>query len=287
MAMRRSLRRDLSGAFPVFEAILVAVIVLTSILFFTSVQRPTTGGDLGGIDLAQTASDTLAILETRTFSGSSMETWVGAVLAGNASGVSVGKDVRQLLNQTLPTGARYTLRLDNGVSSLRLLPTGAEPTPNGARASQLTLLPTTWAKYHTGALTTFPAAIHPGQILDASHPARALVDPASTTYNCIEAPLGSTTLRDGPDADTAADTWRSHWQAPAGSPHKANDYQVPLDIPYGTWRVSTAAAGAGGCDTTPLFVKVVRPGCVVSSPPPDCASPYVPYGLQLVVWFGA
>ncbi|MEA3165935.1 MAG: hypothetical protein QOJ26_804, partial [Thermoplasmata archaeon] len=66
-ARARTLETDETGAMLVVEAVLVAMLVLTAILFFISSQRPTAAEDTGGVDLATIATDTLNILETRSF----------------------------------------------------------------------------------------------------------------------------------------------------------------------------------------------------------------------------
>jgi hypothetical protein len=289
MALSRGLRLDESGAFPVFEAILVAVIVLTSILFFTSVQRPTTGSDLGGIDLAQTSADTLAILQSRTFQDMSLETWVTHVASGNDTTGSVSGDVDKFLKQILPTGARYTLRLDNGVSTMQILPVGTNPVPHAARASQITLFPSGWAALRAQAANA-THTVYPGQVLATGNASLPLVD-LSSTFQCVRAPTGRMVLPDLGDADAAPDSWRAHWNATPASPGnltapvvwKAWQNQVPLDVPYGTWafHASTDCSGAA------TYVNVVRPSCISTPTASACRSPFVPYGLQLVVWFGA
>src|SRR5687767_2555861 len=76
---------DDRGSFMVLEAILVALLVLTAILFLTSVQRPSTGTDQGGLDLAQVSADTLSILRVRTFNGDPFDTWVTKLALGDSA----------------------------------------------------------------------------------------------------------------------------------------------------------------------------------------------------------
>jgi hypothetical protein len=344
---RSCLADDERGSFMVLEAILVALLVLTAILFFTSVQRPSTGTDQGGLDLAQVSADTLSILQSRSFSigtpatSQNLETWMTGAMGGDAATSAV---LLEFLDEVLPTGAGYSLRLDNGVSNLTVLSSGVNAKPHGARASQLILLPA-WATYR-GQLPTM--TVEPGQVLPSTDPRYGLVDPASTTYQCYQSPAGHSSSPDW-TGDGVADSWASRWKAALGAvPWKdpkvddsGTNQQVPRDLPYGIWKVSTGAAVAGQCITGITYVNVVPPGSrevtiattagsktivvssgslgaedagkvligtglpeatrlasateltvaatvtgtttVTISPDPT----YLPYSLQLVVWFGA
>ena len=266
---RLVLRDDERGSFVVLEAILVAMLILTAILFFTSVQRPSSGIDQGGIDLAQVSSDTLAILKVRTFTvagnSQTLEGWVTNVTRGELLTVNA---VHDFLEEVLPTGARYSLRLDNGVSNLTILSSGTATSPHGARASQIMLLPN-WATYRNDTATL---TVTPGQVIPSTSVATYdLVKPAlgGTQYQCYRAPNSFSTLR---DMDTASygwitatagnDTWASHWRGTASStvPWKSDvgpsSQQVPKDLPYGRWRIYTSNT----CSDTPIVVDVVPPG---------------------------
>lgn len=262
----RPFRADLAGAFPVLEAILVAVLVLTAIIFFTSLQRPTAGSEQGGIDLAKVSADTLSILRSRTFTvGGGTQTmtgWVTNVTAGDAATASA---VDTFLRQVLPSGSRYSLRLDNGVGSLQVLPTGTPERPFEGRASAITILP----NWHTYGNQTATLTVTPGQVVLASDASLyPLVDPASTTYRCFKSPSASSTTVDGGDADTTADTWASHWQSAlqATSPTTngkdtsatlGSAQQVPYNLPLGRWQVWGGADCASGAT---VYVNVVPPG---------------------------
>ena len=257
---------DERGAFMVLEAILVALLVLTAILFFTSLQRPTTGSDQGGLDLGQVSADTLQILQVRQFSGQTLEGWVTNATRGDTTTATA---VDQFIRQVLPTGARYSLRLDNGVSGLQILPSGSTESPRGARGAEILLMPN-WATYRNdtviGATTL---SVTPGQTIastDATY--YPLVNPAST-IQCYRAPNSYSTAPDGPDADTTADTWRSRWQSAIQTTAvttNAKDnaatlgtgmQQVPRDLPLGKWRLNTNSDCTSG---TTSYVNVVAPG---------------------------
>lgn len=285
--------QDERGSFMVLEAILVALLVLTAILFFTSVQRPSTGADQGGLDLGQVSADTLSILQVRSFNGQPFEAWVAKLVEGDAStGCNPATptaaqcptvtEVEDFLDEVLPTGARYSIRLDNGVTnrSLPLLPLGSTQTAHGGRAAQVVFLPN-WAAYSSA---TYVATITltPGQVLKSTDAGYSLLDPTGP-YNCYQAP---TTASKAPSGAT----WESRWQAAPGAatPWKASadvlgsDKQVPLDLPLGKWQMRSTSCSSGSY----TYVNVVRPECLTSVTG-TCASPYFPYGLELVVWFGA
>ena len=265
--MTARLRHDEDAAFPVLEAVLVAVLILTTILFFTSLQRPTTATDEGGIDLGRLASDTLEILETKEFTragcpqlatAKGLEQWVGAALNGTEC---VADEVEEFLAEVLPPGTRFLVRLDNGVEPLVLVPYGSTETPRAARAASTFVTPA----WMTNMGHTSAEAVHPGrQILDATaNPvATAFATPASIA--CIKGPSGSATAPGGA-------TWLSLWQptAPETPP------RVPSSIPYGGWVGYTNADCNAGA--TYLFVGLAD----------GTATDYPVHGLQLVVWFGA
>lgn len=253
---------DDAGAFPVVEAILVVILVLTAILFFTSVQRPTTGSEAGGIDLGQVSGDTLRIVQLREFDATatagapypggsdlSLEEWVTNLAAGDgAAGAGrTASAVDDFLEEVLPTGARYSLRLSNGVGSMQILPQGTTEVPQGATASEIMFLPD-WDTYQAQPVA---AIVTPGQRLEPTETAYAWTDPASA-IDCVKSPLGQSTGPDGPDTGTAGDSWFRSWQATLG--------QVPFNATFGTW------AGYGGYDSATnectgaptQYIKVVR-----------------------------
>lgn len=253
---------DDSGAFPVVEAILVVILVLTAILFFTSVQRPTTGSEAGGIDLGQVAADTLRIVQLREFDATAttgapypggadlaLEEWVTNLMAGDgpAGAGRTAAAVDEFLEEILPTGARYSLRLSNGVESVQVLPQGRVEVPQGATASEILFLPN-WTAYQAQPPR---AVVAPGQMLDASHAAYAWTD-STSAIDCVKSPLGQSTGPDGPDTGTAGDQWFRSWQRTAG--------QVPFNLTYGTWAGYAGYNSATNeCTGSPTqYVKVVR-----------------------------
>lgn len=254
--MRQCLRGDERAAFPVLEAILVAVLILTTILFFTSLQRPTTATDEGGIDLGRLASDTLGILQTKEFTRSGcpalatakgLEEWVGASLDGTEC---VSDEVESFLSEVLPPGTQFLVRLDNGVEPLVLVPYGSDETPRAARAAETYLMPI-W----TAHADEVPAAAgFPGQEVPLAGTLRDFTLAAACTT--VVSPTGSQL---GPGGRT----WTAIWQEEPG--------RVPSNAPFGTWKAT--------CGGTDRFVGVGLPDGTLTD--------YPVYGLQLVVWFGA
>lgn len=243
---------DERGSLMVLEAILVALLVLTAILFFTSVQRPSTGTDQGGIDLGQVAADTLAILEVRTIEGQTFEGWITNATRGDAATMTA---VEAFLGEVLPTGTRFAVRLDNGVGNLTILATGSGE-PHGARAAQVMLLPN-WGTYR-GSTIGSGLTVTPGDVVATTH------DLVDGTYGCFQAPYGYTVGPDGPDADSSPDPWATRWNTDPGAlatwkSSQASE-QVPLDVPLGRWKVSTTEVSGQCTGGTVTYANVVPPG---------------------------
>lgn len=173
----------------VVEAILVAILVLTAVLFFTSVQRPTAGAESQGVDLGQVATDTLGILQRRAFTSPAVkgdpEDWVTKVLGGDTAAASTVDD---FVTQVLPTGAKHVVRLSNGVGTVGLLPTASPGLPRGARAAEIPLFPH-WQAFAGQVVADVGS---PGQGLTAAaNPTLArFTDP--TDIRCIKAPYSLT-----------------------------------------------------------------------------------------------
>lgn len=265
------LRHDDAGVFPVVEAILVAVLVMTAIIFFTSVQRPTTAAEEGGIDLGQVAADTLQLMQSSVQGTETFEGWATNLTQGESATAATVHEylVGASGDGVLPKGVRYQLRLDNGVSSIPLLPPGGAEAPRGARAADVTVMPN-WATYRNERADWVMA---PGEVFAAGDPRLPLVD-TSTTYRCLRDPTGSRTLVDLGDSGAVADNWidsasplaaGSHWKATPPvdgaltSPvlWKSKQNQVPLDVPLGTWAAYTSTDCSDGA---PVYFQVVPPG---------------------------
>ena len=284
MAPRRD--ADEEAAFPVFEAVIVAVLILTTIIFFTSLQRPTNATDAGGIDLGQISADTLVVLQAREFSATactpdvtdaSLDEWINRTMTPQSATDSCMADaVEEFLDEVLPPGTRFQVRLDNGVKPLVLVPFASDEAPRAAHAAETYFDPRWRMNWVPPAVNATLEQLTPGMEVPVSlTAATTFLNPAST-IKCIEGPNGSARAPDGA-------TWLAHWQdtsdwIDATTPVR----QVPSDIPYGVWtgHTSNAIAGDGGCTGSPA--SRVRVGL-----PDGTRTDWAVYGLQLVVWFGA
>src|ERR1041385_5687437 len=252
----RTLRRDAGGAMPVLEAILVAVLVLTAIIFFTSAQRPTTGAEQGGIDLAKVAADTLQIMQARNFTGTgpaNPEVWVTRLAQGDTPTAAA---IDTFLKGILPSGSRYILRLDNGNGTLRLLPMTVRSVSDGVISSGTTL---------TSATAAFTAAdqgqpVWGGAIVSGSY---ASVIPAGTTILSVSSATTATLSQ-------AATNTPSNVILTVGrrdAPYEGRAAQVALVPNWSTFRYCPSLIAA--CPNTPpalqatSLVRVVYPGQVL------------------------
>ncbi len=250
---RSRILADERAAFPVFEALMVALIVFSAILFLTSLQRPTVGQETLGIDLGDFAADTLDVLVSHTFddpfgSGElAYHQWMDLLVAGNDD---IQTDVDAYLDEVLEEGTRYALRLDNGVTTLHLLPE-QEPAPRAGRGAQTFFFPN-WTVYKDETVNATHYAM--GEALDFS------------SWTTLTAPNGQTAA---PNSSTASPvTWLEWWEYA----QPAEDV-VPENILFGTWQY-TSVLCPGGC-----YVHVGLPN--------DTKTDHATYALQLVVWYGA
>lgn len=282
------LREDEAGAIQVFEAVIVAVLILTSVLFFTSLQRPSQSQDSGGIDLGVLASDVLGVLSQRKFDDPGTPTddnltlgpaqWVPLVLQGNQT---LADDVEDFLRGILGSGMQHKLLLDTGVGQIKLLPPGRDPTPLAARAA--------------GSFVAFPldanAAAAAGATT-ATYPGGPLIFSDGTVpLDCegwtVTAPTNATYDVDGSPVGPGSLSWTTHWQDHCGSGRHDNGVDgqddgdhVPVDVPLGVWTVN-----GGTC--APCYVLVDLPGRSASEALAAAGDPLRPWGLKLLLWQGA
>jgi hypothetical protein len=267
--------RDEAAAIQVFEAIIVAVLILTAVLFFTSLQRPTQAQDSGGIDLGVLASDVLQVLTQTTFDDPANETanpaacpsdpapepddqllleeWIDRIMTGGTCGAAVAADVDTFMNNVLGSGLRYAIRLDNGYEPLQLLPYQKSVVPLAARAATTYVLED-W-DFNAGQTAI---DVRPGGPVPVSGV------PACAAWTDLVSPVGTAT---GP----IANDWLAHWMEVCDDPVPEAEKRVPPDVPYGVWTV------AGG--TCPCYLRVTVDGSTWAQP--------TPYGLQLLLWQGA
>lgn len=237
---------------PVFEAILVAILVFTAMLFVTSIQKPTLGRGATGIDLNTLAADTLDNLAEKNFKHPStsenlvLEDWVRLALEDDGDVESL---VHDYMKDVLGAGHRYKLTLENGYGAFELLPPDESITPRGGGAAQSFLFPN-WT-IHQSETPNATAIVFPGEALDFS------------AWTTLTSPTNTTVAPDG-------GTWLAWWDAKeSGTPDKGH---VPAEVLYGTWKYDDG----GAC---PCYVHVALPGGVANDHPV--------YALRLVVWLGA
>lgn len=256
-------RGDDRAAIQVFEAVLVALLVLSTLLIVNAMQRPTTSREIGGVDLGQLSADTLDILEDRTFTSNGVDynftDWVEAVMGKDISAADqedLAAQVHEFLgsgaNGVLPLGTQYQLRIDNGVGHVRVLPPHLDRTPLAARAATSYIFPN-WTAQAGNATDLGPVVpgmeTRPGASFDFS------------TWTNLTAPTG--TWR-GPDGEPWLDQWLD--EEPDGR-------RIPASALYGLWEFDD---GGAGC---PCYLEVALPGLVSLDRPL--------YAVHLVVWYGA
>lgn len=202
---RTRFSRDERGAIQAFEAVLAAILILSALILFSLVQRPTTPAASTGLDLQQVAADALAVL------GAS-----GSSAVGDAVDAALGNNdvpLRTSFDATLPATLRWRASLSNGFGSLVLASSdaGAFSTPRGAQgASVFTTIPT-WAGISGTGLT-------PGS-------------PVSFDADCtdLHSPRPGAADTIGPRGQS----WRSLLGTTPG--------RIPEGLPFGTWTFSTGA----------------------------------------------
>lgn len=260
-AVRRAWRDDEDGAFPVFEAVIVAVLILTTIIFFTSLQRPTIATDAGGIDLGRLAADTMQVVRTRHFSAAdcspavtdaTLDEWVNRTMTPQSSTDSCMADaVEEFLDEVLPPGTRFQVRLDNGVEPMVLVPFGSTEPPRGAHAAEVYFDPM-WRMNRVYAGNASLDQVTPGQEVPAALTVATAFLQSSSTIECIEAPNGSARAPDGR-------TWLAVWQDTAAW-SDATKPQVPLAALYGIWTGHTDATIAADHGCTGAAASKLRVG---------------------------
>lgn len=110
-------RDNESGVFQVVEAILVAVLIASTLVFFALVQKPTPAPTSPGLDLARIAGDALSILQGDDPGGASdgLQDSV-EVLIPTASDANKTL-LRDKVSAVLPDGLRFLLRAHSDAGS--------------------------------------------------------------------------------------------------------------------------------------------------------------------------
>lgn len=257
-----SFEKDERGAFLVFEAVLVAIFIFTSVLFITSIQHPTQDLERGDVNLGLIAADTLEVLQNRepldndTYDNR-LEEIVALAMSGNST------DGHALIQEVIPQQSRYVLRLNNGVEELHLMPEGSglQVEPRGAQGAESFIMPN-WTSFEEEPVD---AVVYPGQRVTSG--AAYEMTTGDGNPKCIFSPLDDE-YTPGPQDNSSGTSWFTHWGQNPG--------EVPLDIPYGVWR------GINGqfCASDRSYVRVLMP-------PGDLDTTRPVYGVQLVIWRGA
>lgn len=251
--MARRLRDEVEAAFPVVEAILVAILVFGAILFVGLTRRPTVDLNAGGEDLEQVAADAMRILEAAQPGGKDLDTWLGEVVAGNTA---TANDVDAYLQGLLGPGVFYMLRLDNGYGKLPLVPVDAdEADPIGAHSAHLAIVPSGWFESRD------PIVACPILVAECPYDIFRPGDDLDVAATCtVRGPNGF----NGPEA-----SWSTQWGvAPSGAT------EIPEWAPLGWWQLTGAACPLGN----PYNFRVLGTHTRAYHPP---------QGLELVVWTGA
>lgn len=148
-------RDDDSGAFQAFEAVLVAILVTTSILFVVATTNPVLETTGTGIDPNDTASDLMARIDTIH-----LETQVEELVHPDGSTTPELVQRLETLTAAQPE-LRYVLRLDNGFGALQLYPSlNAEfSTPRNAGTATSYVFPT-WSASSDASTVFSPGTKH-------------------------------------------------------------------------------------------------------------------------------
>ncbi len=232
---------------------MVAIIILTGMIFFTVTTRPQIPSGTGGLDLNALAQDTLEYFDQTVLADPqdatlnlTMEQWIGVLVNGSTEGKDVADAIEAQLDLILPTGVEGALLLHNGHGSLVLAPDlgGTGLGGRGGAVGQSYFVPN-WTAHGDAAGT----AVLPGGSYDFS------------PYACLVAPTGQSTA-------PQQTTWIADWTA-----QEPGLDTVPENALFGVWEAHVLA----GCnDVSPVTFQVVRSE--------GAATPLSAYSIQLVVW---
>lgn len=311
------------GAIHVVEALLAGMIILTAVLFLTNVSKPSPPAAEAGIDLEGVARDVLVVLENRPATPATVQCTGDTPdpacypsrldqVAGSALGYNVdaakqttsNSDATDFLNQVIPVGNRWLLRLDNGVEPLVLLPasgSNVQLTPRAAKAAETFIMPPWQA--NGGPLADGkcgPPPTDPKQMFTPGGPETndevvprvldvAAGDPLHAPAGSLP-PAGTVVL---PPRDPATDPplWSEWWVQEQQSFKDRDEALLELDpglglepllnlqrIPptamYGWWWLDHDGSGSIDDSNECYFVGL----------PEGVATDYPVYGVQLVVW---
>ncbi len=251
---------DERGVMQVLEAVLAAMILIGAILFVTLTSSPVRESGAPGINLATLAEDSLDILQRQDGQDDPtvdrLEEIVNLAMRGNVDQAEL------FLQDIVPQGARYALRLDNGLAPLQLVPTSgaALTTPRDASGAATYML-SNWTRFE---------ATGPDCDLE---PTRCFVPGASEDLAGNSVDFSNWTKLYAPSAGSGSDSigpggveWVDLWTT-----LQPSQDTIPPNVPYGTWKCD-----GGGC-----------PGASIRIVLPDETAVERPvYAVQLLLWSG-
>lgn len=222
-------RQDERGVLQVMEAIMAAMILLGAILFVTLSSSPVRETGAAGISLSTLAGDTLTVLERQQGvddpSITRLEEVVNLAMQGDVT------NAERFLDAAVPQGTRYSLRLDNGVEPLPLIPASSSlGTAPRAASGAVTYMLANWTAYSSPTVS-----VAPGESFNF------------TGWTSINAPDGSSV---GPGGDAWIDIWADL---------EPGRDRVPAAVPYGVW-------SCGGCTGINQFRVVLEDGTEADRP---------------------
>lgn len=107
-----------AGVFQVVEAILVAVLIASTLVFFALVQKPTAAPTSPGLDLARVAGDALSILQGDD-PGSASDELQDSIEVLIPTATEANKTtLRNQVDAVLPDGLRFLLRAQSDAGSV-------------------------------------------------------------------------------------------------------------------------------------------------------------------------
>lgn len=249
---------DDRGVMQVMEAILAALVLFGAILFVTLTSSPVRDTGAPGVNLATLAEDSLDILQRQDGQDDPtvdrLEEIVNLAMRGDVDQAEL------FLQDIVPQGTRYALRLDNGIAPLQLVPTAgaALTTPRDASGAATYML-SNWTRFEGT-----------GPDCDLA-PERCFVPGAAEAIDGTTAVDFSNWTLYAPSAASGSDTtgpggldWIDIWTA-----NQPGQDVIPPNAPYGAWKCD-------GC--TGSSIRIV--------PPDETAVERQAYAVQLLLWGG-
>lgn len=132
-------RRDEEAAvFQVVEAILVAVLIASTLVFFALVQKPTPAPSSPGLDLARVAGDALSILQGDRPGNATTDKLQSsvAVLLPACTCTTEKAALRSQVDAVMPDGLRFLVRMSDDEGAVSVYgPTDVATEPRNAQGA--------------------------------------------------------------------------------------------------------------------------------------------------------